>query len=261
MSVCYPFLRESLVKKHQAILMAAGVGSRISAHTRKPKSTLTVGDSHDTIIGHTIRMLEDHDFAVNIVVGYKKENVKSLLREFDIRYFENPFFRVTNSIGSLWFAREALVEAQANGQDVVLANADVYWSKELLEKLLADDHDLVLLGDKSRTDEGDYFFKADEDGTLIDYGKGMDPEERTCEYVGAGKVGNAALGNFIRQIDALIWREKYTMWWEDALYRFSNRTPVNILDVDGAFWGEVDTLEDYQRIIDHVLAEQQEQQG
>lgn len=240
------------MKKHQAILMAAGVGSRISAHTRKPKSTLTVGNSHDTIIGHTIRMLENHDFDVNIVVGYKKENVKSLLREFDIRYFENPFFRVTNSIGSLWFARDVLTEALEAGQDVVFANADVYWSNELLEKLLADENGFVLLGDWSRTEEGDYFFKADEEGTLIDNGKGMEPEERTCEYVGIGKVSNEMLPVFIRQLDELIWREKYNMWWEDTMYYFKDKNPIHVLDVDGAFWGEVDTIDDYQRILEHV---------
>lgn len=239
--------------KYQAILMAAGVGSRISAHTNKPKSTLDTGGG-DTIIGHTLNMLNERDFKINMVVGYRKENVKSLLSEYDIRFFDNPFFRVTNSIGSLWFARSALEEASKNNQDIVLANADVFWSGKLLDKLLAFDGDFVLLGDRSRTEVGDYFFQIDDGGKLLDNGKGMDISKRSCEYVGAGKISARAVPQFIKQLDFLIWSEKYSMWWEDALYSFKDINPVTILDVEGDFWGEVDTIEDYQRILDYVNA-------
>ena len=240
------------MKKRQAILMAAGVGSRISAHTHRPKSTLDVSGSGDTIIEHTLKILEKHDFKVNVVVGYRKENVKSLLKNHPVRFFENPFYRITNSVGSLWFARDALVKAQENGQDVVLANADVFFGEELLEKLLADEGGFVMLGDKTRTEVGDYFFKTDEEGTLLDNGKGMSEEDRSCEYVGIAKISAEMLPFFITQLDYLIWCEKYNMWWEDALYSFKELSPVKILDVDGLFWGEVDTIEDYQRILDYV---------
>jgi len=38
------------------------------------------------------------------------------------------------------------------------------------------------------------------------------------------------------------------MWWEDVLYSMASERPVIAKDVDGAFWAEVDYIEDYLRI-------------
>lgn len=241
------------MKKYQAILMAAGVGSRLSAHTRKPKSTLGIDDQDgETIIGHTCRQLSERDFKINIVVGYRKESVKAQLRDWPVRFYENPFYRVTNSIGSLWFAREALVHAQERGQDVLLANADVYFGEDLIDRLMSCPDGLVMFGDSSRTKVGDYFFRTNDQGMLVGNGKGLDVSERTCEYVGIAKVASEMLPSFITQLDYLIWNGKFDMWWEDAFYSFKEMAPVKVLDAEGSFWGEVDTIEDYQRILDHT---------
>ena len=238
--------------KYQAILMAAGVGSRISTYIHQPKSTLDLGEDNETIVEHTLKMLAERDFDVNMIVGFQKEKILDLLADYDVRFFDNPFYRATNSIGSLWFARQALVEAAEKGQDVILTNADVFWSHFLLDKLLADDSDFVLLADKSRVTVGDYFFKLDEDGYVIDNGKGMAVEDRSCEYVGVGKVSAKALPTFIEHLDALIWDEKYNMWWEDVMYSYKTTDPIKVIDTEGDFWGEVDTIEDYQRLLDYV---------
>ena len=42
------------------------------------------------------------------------------------------------------------------------------------------------------------------------------------------------------------------MWWEDVLFDACDVHPVRGLDVDGRFWSEVDYIENYQRILDHL---------
>ena len=245
----------------QAILMAAGVGSRLSAYTSKPKSALSVSGSHgqeSTIIEHTLAMMGERDIKVNLVVGYRKDNVKQMLASYPIRYFDNPFYRITNSIASLWFARDALVEAHEAGQDVILGNADVFWGVGLMEKVLATDVENMLLADRTRVEVGDYFFNVDDEGTLLAYGKDLAVEQRNCEYVGIGKLRADFIPTFVDHLDKLIWAESYNMWWEDALYRFKDETPVHVVDVEGLFWGEVDTIEDYQRIVDFIAAHPEE---
>lgn len=244
--------------KYQAILMAAGVGSRISAHTNKPKSTLAVSDDNDTIIAHTLRMLQSNDFKINLIVGYRKDSVKAQLEGYEVNYFENPYYRITNSIASLWFAKDALIEAMENGQEVILGNADVFWGTELLEKILSDEHDCTMLADSHRVEVGDYFFNVDDNGILVANGKQLALEDRNCEYVGIAKISSAFLPTFIEHLDKLIWNEDYNMWWEDVLYSFKNESPVHVLDVEGRFWGEVDTLEDYQRIVDYIAEHPEE---
>jgi len=234
----------------KAIFMAAGVGSRLSSKTNRPKSTLEIGD--DTIIAHTVRMMEKHSIQSNFIVGFQKDVIEDTLAEFDdVVYYENPFYRVTNSIGSLWVGRKAIEEAAAAGEDLLLANADVYWGEDILSKLLASDVPALLLGDRTRCEDGDYFFHL-EDGKITEYGKEMAPERRSCEYVGIGKIRADFLPTFLENLDRLIWQENYNMWWEDVLYRSCEKHPVDVIDVDGTFWAEVDYVYDYERILKHL---------
>ena len=231
----------------KAIFMAAGVGSRLSSKTNRPKSTLEIGD--DTIIAHTVRMMEDQP---NFIVGFQKEIIEQTLASFDdVAYYENPFYRVTNSIGSLWVARHCIEQAAKDGEDLLLANADVYWGEDILERLVAFDSPAVMLGDRTRCEDGDYFFHL-EDGKITEYGKEMAPERRTCEYVGIAKIRADFLPTFLENLNTLIWQENYNMWWEDVLYRSCEKHPVDVVDVDGAFWAEVDYVYDYERILTHL---------
>lgn len=259
--------QECIMSKYQSILMAAGVGSRISAHTNLPKSTLTLSPHEskvvpsrgdDTIIAHTLSMLEKKGFRNNLVVGYRKEHVKDMLEGFDVRYFENPYYRITNSIASLWFAKSALLEAAEHSQDVVLGNADVFWGETILDLLLDESGSAIMLADRSRVEVGDYFFKVDDDGILLANGKDLAVRDRNCEYVGIAKLSASFIPAFVEHLDSLIWEERYNMWWEDVLYSYKQDAPVRVLDVDGRFWGEVDTLDDYHRIVSFLAGHPEE---
>lgn len=228
----------------QAILMAAGLGTRISSETNKPKSLLPLYE--ESIIMHTVKMLQAHDIKVTIILGYKGETIIEELEGMDVYFIVNPFYRVTNSIASLWFARDLLKD-----EDLLLGNADVYWEEDALEKLLATTQDVVMLADSSRVDEGDYFFRRNGD-KLVAYGKELKRHERDCEYVGIAKISKRFLPQFKQQLEMLIANEEYNYWWENTLYTMIDHQDVYVLDINNAFWGEVDTKEDYRRILDYV---------
>lgn len=231
----------------KAILMAAGVGSRISKTIQKPKSTLPIGDT--TIIGHTVKMLTDAGIEVAVVVGYRKKDIFRALEGLPVTYFFSPFYKVTNSMASLWFARSFLKE----GQDVILANADVFWEQQILDELLADDHRIVMLGDRSRADQGDYFFQVSSENLLNEYGKNLPEDARDCEYVGIAKLKADFIGTFKDLLEEAVEQEVYELWWENVLYDNAIQYPVYVHDVEGKFWSEVDVIEDYERIKEYVM--------
>ena len=105
----------------KAILMAAGVGSRLSRAVRKPKCVLDVNGT--PLVRHTVEMLLEHNISVAVVVGYQREMVYEALKGLDVKYYFNPFYKVTNSMASLWFARDFIDESE----DIILGNADVFW--------------------------------------------------------------------------------------------------------------------------------------
>lgn len=229
----------------KAILMAAGVGSRLSRAVSKPKSVLDVGGV--PLIRRTVEMLKRNNIDVAVVVGYMKDKVYEALEGLDVKFYYNPFYKVTNSMGSLWLARDYINP----DEDIILGNADVFWGQDILDKLLADDRDAIMLSDASRADVGDYFFQT-ENGLIKLYGKELAREERDCEYVGVAKLRANFVHGFKKRIERCIEDELYNMWWENVLYNYSKEYPIYALDVEECFWGEIDYIEDYQRILDHV---------
>lgn len=231
----------------RAIIMAAGVGSRISRHVEKPKCLLEVEGK--SILHRTIDMLQKNGIDPVVVAGYQYNQIINNLIGTDTPILYNPFFRVTNSLGSLWFAREYIPEDDT----LFLMNADVFWEQDILDILLDEKKAAVLLADstRKRLEDGDYFFGC-ENGKIVKYGKELSREIRTHEYVGICKIQPCFLREFKAMMQNLIETEQYNCWWEDILYRCSADVDIYVRDVAGHFWAEVDYIEDYERIMTYL---------
>ncbi len=228
----------------KAFLLAAGIGSRISNEIgQRPKSLLEIDGK--PIIVHTVELLQKNHIEVVVITGFEHKLIEDCLENYNIKIYYNPFFKVTNSIGSLWYARD-----EFNTNEVIIANADVYYNQDLLDLIFNCKHDNFLLKDKSRVIEGDYFFKTDGD-VLLNYGKELTVDERDSEYVGICCLRNSWVRKFITRLCEMIELGEYNLWWENAMYSFVSEHAVNTLDVDGIFWSEVDTIKDYNRILEH----------
>ncbi len=233
----------------KAILMAAGRGTRISRMIEEiPKSTLPINGV--PLIAHTVKMLKEKDLDIVVCVGYRQEAVREALKDFDVTYYYNPFYEVTNSIASLWLARQEL-----EGETLMM-NADVYFSEDILQMILDDDRDAVLLSDVTRCEVGDYFFATTDTGAIKKYGKDLPLQTRTAEYVGVAKVSKNFMPVFVTRLNKLMDEAKHQLWWENTLYSLTDDTEHQIFtkDVDGKFWSEVDYFDEYLRILNHLEA-------
>lgn len=237
----------------KAILLAAGRGTRIARNVeRVPKSTLPVDG--EPLIRRSVELLQSEGMKCIVCTGFEEEKVREALKGLkDITYYYNPFFDITNSIASIWFAREEMDD------DLLVLNADVFFSKEILEEIIADKRDPVMTIDYSRTVEGDYFFYTTIDGRIEKYGKGLPIEQRSCEYVGIAKIGKGFLPKFINRMEELIRQQRHGVWWENILYSFTDTKEEDIytIDVGGRFWAEIDYFDDYVRIIDYVAKQRE----
>ena len=231
----------------KAILLAAGKGTRISRMVQDvPKSTLPIAGT--PLIRQTVERLKRYGMDVVICVGYMQETIREALEGYDVKYYFNPFFDVTNSIASLWFARDEI-----DGECVIM-NADVFFSDTILDMLIAEDKDAVVLVDRTRRATGDYFFATTDNGCISEYGKDLPLALRSCEYVGIGKISEKFIPVFKDRLDTMINHSEYDKWWENVLYSFA-KDPVhhiNTKDVEGHFWSEIDYFDDYERILNHL---------
>ena len=227
----------------RVLIMAAGVGSRISRHLQNhPKCCVDVEGK--PLIKTTMELLNRRGLNnVAIVTGYQEKYIHQALEGFQYARYFNPFYRVANSISSVWFARDFLA-----GDDLIIMNGDVFLEDAVLDALLADARSPLLLSDSTRIQEADYRFQwADE--RLLKYGKELSNEETTGEYVGIAKLSREYVVSFRQRVIEAVAAEDYNCWWEDVIYRTVDAgEDVHIQDIAGQFWAEVDYIEDYERI-------------
>ena len=226
----------------KVLLLAAGRGTRISRYLNgNPKCTVDIGG--EKLIQYTIKMLNKKGITdIALVLGYRSDIIKETLKDFNVKYYYNPFFDVTNSIASAWFARDFLDD------DVIIMNADVYLEEGLLDHILQNHDSVVMFADGSRKEEADYKFKYD-NGILKKYGKELTGDDITGEYVGVGKFSKAFMSDFKDVLESMINRQEHNVWWENVIYSMTDERDIKVDDIKGSFWAEVDYIEDYERIL------------
>ena len=228
----------------KALLLAAGKGTRISRYLGgRPKCTVDIGGI--PLIRYTVDMLRKKGIEkIGICTGYEHACIEELLKDDRIDFFCNPFFEVTNSLASAWFAKDFL----AGDEDVLIMNADVFCEESVYDELLSLDKSPVMLADSTRKEEADYKFYY-ENNRLLKYGKELSGDDITGEYVGIAKLRHDFLPQFLAGLSRMVDGGEYTVWWENVLYALSEEQPVFVHDIAGKFWAEVDYIEDYERIL------------
>lgn len=228
----------------KAILLAAGRGTRISRMIEDiPKCVLPVNGI--PLIRRSVMMLLNRNIQPIVCVGYRDTKIYEALEGLNVTFYYNPFYNVTNSIASFWFAKEELTE------DTIIMNGDVFFDDDILDLIINTDKDCSLLVDTSRTAEGDFFLKL-EDGFIKKYGKDLPLQERSCEYVGIGKIKERFLVDFKEKLEYLIGTQQHQLWWENILYSLIEERNIDTIDISGMFWSEIDYFDDYERIITHI---------
>ena len=133
----------------KAIIMAAGAGKRLQAlNINKPKCLITVGG--ETLIRRSVNLLINKGISdITVIVGFMAHLIRNELNN-DVAYFENPDFHSTNSIKSLWYAKDLLED------NVLLLNGDLYYEHGILDYAINQTNPVVMLADSTRIDNADY---------------------------------------------------------------------------------------------------------
>ena len=228
--------------------MAAGIGKRLHAlNIKKPKCLISIGST--TLIRRSVNLLVSKGISdITVVVGYKSDLIHNELNN-DVAYFENPDFQTTNSIKSLWYAKD-LLEG-----DVLLLNGDLYYEHDILDYAINQTNPVVMLADSTRIDKADYRFGFS--GNQINrFGKHLTNQETDGEYVGIVRIDQCFIKTFKQTLEKMITAGKSNIWWEDVLYSFiAEQIPIHYFDVAGTFWSEVDTLQDYNYLQSWIISQ------
>jgi choline kinase/GT2 family glycosyltransferase len=241
------FRRRSPTK---AVILAAGSGTRLGRiHGGLPKCLLELGGR--TLIERQLDALRAVDISsIIVVVGCEADRVRGL-RQRGLAFIENPRFRETDSLYSLWLARHQLPDG------FVLANSDVLFDPLLLADLVNDPHEDALLisrtGDagSGRLDEEATKVKVT-NGRVVDIGKELDMSDADGEYVGIAKFGPSGSRQLLDIVDGLVSRGRQQDIVPHALRELLTRQRVYAVDARRP-WIEIDFEHDLHRAATLIL--------
>ena len=231
-----------------AIILAAGKGTRLDGKAVKPKCLLEIGGA--TLLKRQIDALRDSNIKrIVIVVGFGADSIRNECGS-EVTFVENIHFAETSSLYSLWLAREHLVDG------FVVLNSDVLFHSSMLAKLLKSSRDDALLisnSDKESNPMGDEEMKVKvKEELVVDISKDLDPNEADGENVGIVKFGPQGAKALVRYMDGLISTGAVKDWAPRAFLEFARNHPLHALSTDGLPWIEIDFPEDYERAVTEV---------
>ena len=222
--------------------MVAGKGSRLHPLTlTHPKSMFKL-DNDTTLIQRMIGLIKKLDDQADIVIvtGHMHRSIEEQLK--GVTFVFNPFYEITNSIASLWFAREHL-----NADNIVLIDGDIVMSEKLMREVvcLPVDRPCVLVDSSIKTD-GDYNVQVSEDNVLV-MSKQLD--SYYGEYAGITKLTRESAALMRQELENMIEEGSYDQWFENALVQliFKNDFKLYYIDIKNYDWTEVDSVNDKQR--------------
>ena len=224
------------------IFMVAGKGSRLQPLTlNHPKSMFRL-DNDTTLIQRMVCLIQKLDQNADIVVvtGHMHTSIESQLK--DVTFIYNPFYEVTNSIASLWFARDHL-----DTENVVLIDCDIVMSEKLMRDIVCRpvEKPYVLLDSSIKTD-GDYNAEVSDDCVVV-MSKSL--QSYYGEYAGITMLDHESAKLMKQELENMIEEGHYDQWYENALVQliFKNDFKLYYQDICDYEWTEVDCVNDLLR--------------
>lgn len=229
----------------QAIIMAAGKGSRLGSLTAgNPKSFVEIKGKK--LIEYNLQLLQHYGVEeIIIVTGYRSEAFEELTRNMrNVRLMYNPFYEMVNVLGSFYMGMEALHD------DFIYLHADTLCEPVIFEKLIELKADVILPVEYKKCDEEAMKIRS-EDGKIVEITKQMSLDLAEGEFIGIAAFRKEVIPALKEKTKQLLKEKEFTAYFESAIQRLIDEEDFRIeaVSTQGAFWAEIDFIEDYEKAV------------
>ncbi len=221
------------------IFLMAGKGSRLHPLTLSYPKSLYKLDKDTSILKRMVSLIKKYDAEAKIivVVGFMCEKIMEEVS--GVQFLYNPFYEVTNSIASLWFARNCL-----ESDNVTIINGDIVVEEKLVRDYVCCrvDRPEVLI-DSSIKNSGDYNVQVN-NGRILVMSKEL--EDYYGEYAGITKLDRESAMRLRQCVEQMVGNGMYDQWYENALVQmiFNEDFKLYYKDISEYKWTEVDCVSD-----------------
>lgn len=223
------------------IILSAGKGVKLQPLTLNHPKSLYKLDDKTTVLQRIVRKIREYDAEAEIVVviGYMYKQIQKELEDDNVKFVHNPFYSVTSSMGSLWFAKDYLQRA-----NVTIVNGDIVASDKLMQEVVCQhtDYPYVLL-DSTHKDANKYNVQIQGDLVCV---MSKNLTEFFGNYASITKLDAVSSRFLLEQLNQMINEEVYNLFFEDALVQmiFQNNFELYYKDIKDYKWTEVDCVDD-----------------
>ncbi len=227
----------------RGIILAAGRGRRLEpVLPEKPKCLLTFGEK--SLIQRQITALKQVGIdQVVVVVGFEKQQIIDHLKNepCSITYTENPLFGETNTIYSLWLAREFFDDS------FIYFNADVLFDYRIVKRLCEGEETSNLACIPGPCGEEEVKVVVG-NNRIVGIGKTIPKEKCYGEFIGIAKFDKKDNRRFAEILDECI-KDKSTWnsFFEYAVDFLAKEADLKAVDISDLPATEIDFPEDLER--------------
>lgn len=232
----------------QAIIMAAGKGSRLGSLTGgNPKSFVEIKGKK--LIEYNLRLLQKYGIKdIIIVTGYRCEAFEELVKgKENIRLVYNPFYEMVNILASFYMGMEKLYD------DFIYLHADTICEPSIFEELVNLKADIVLPIEYKTCDKEAMKVRS-ENGKIVQITKQMPIEQAEGEFIGMAAFHQKVIPSLKEKTKQLLKEKEFSAYFESAIQRLIDEESFEVQEVstNGAFWSEIDFLEDYEKAVANI---------
>lgn len=218
-----------------AVILAAGERKEFNS------AIASLDIEGETIIKRMIETLKENGIKfINVIVGYNKYSlIESLKDESNVNFIFNDKYKWTGSMASLYCAKDYIKG------DFILIEGDILIESNAITSLInANSRDALLITNESGS--GDEGFVQIKDECLFKLGKDIHQFNRIDgEMIGISKISYKLFNLMIEE-----YRDNINPYlnYEYILLDVSRVYKVPCMKIDNLAWGEVDSLEQYEKL-------------
>lgn len=218
-----------------AVILAAGLGSRLKHHTEAlPKGFLKIHGK--SLIERSIINLLDAGIS-NIIIGtgYLHDRFDTLKGKYPVTTFQSVDYRTTGSMYTLYVLRHLI------NDPFLLLESDLLYDPIALKHLLEDPLEDIILASGATNSGDEVFIQASPENNLEQMSKDRSILKHISgELVGISKLSLDALKKIAAFSESQLKNGNRMMNYEDALVGATETHPIPVKVVEDLVWCEID---------------------
>lgn len=240
----------------KAVMLAAGIGNRLSKDKPEPPKVLLRFAGKTLLERHIVNLKREGIAELVIGVGYEAGMIAAEIQRLGaggyVRTTHNPHFRDGSGI-----TLESLAADFACGRDVLLMDGDVLYEDAIMSRLVRSKHRNCFLLDRD-FEPGDEPVKlCVRGGELVDFHKKVKGTfDLMGESVGFFRFTGDVTADIVQRCRFHIENDERALWYEESIRDVLLARPAGTFgyeDVTGLSWIEIDFPDDVQRAEQEIL--------